>query len=107
MGFPKFPTVGDYKVSISPKMSTDDTYDGTAKTNTKKDREIETAATHTDERDIDPRKVKKEHDARILESARKMDLNGQGAAEVKSIAEQQSKILRNTLEKQLQQKQSK
>src|SRR5262245_31849725 len=99
MGFPKLPTVGGYKVSISPKTSTDDTYDGTAKTNIKRDRKTEASVTRTDERDIDPRTVKKEHDAKILESARKMDLNGQGAAEVKSIADQQARMIRNTLDK--------
>jgi hypothetical protein len=107
MGFPKLPTVGDYKVSISPKTSTDDTYDGTAKTETKKDRNVETSLTPRDERDIDPRKIKKEHDAKILESAKKMDFDGQNAKEVKSIADQQAKMIRATLEKQLQEKQSK
>ena len=46
MGFPKLPTVGGYKVSISPKTSTDDTYDGTGKTNIKRDRSMEAARWH-------------------------------------------------------------
>jgi len=106
MGIPKLPTVGGYKVDVTPKTSTSDTYDGTAAAKTKQDRGAEKAASHTDERDIDPRKTKKEHDEKILQDARKMDFDGQNAKDVKSIAEQNAKMLRDALNKQLQQKKS-
>ena len=102
MGIPKLPSVGGFNVEVSPKMSTDDKYDGTAKANTKRDRDIERVVTGTDERDIDPRTVKKEHDEKILQAAKKIQIGeGDHAAEIKSVADQRSQMIRQTLEKQL------
>jgi hypothetical protein len=102
MGFPKLPTVGGYKVEISPKGSTDDQLDGAGRTGGKRDKNIREAATRSDERNVDPRKVKQEHNEKILQDAAKMKIGeDEHASEVKSVAAQNAKILRQNLEKQL------
>jgi hypothetical protein len=102
MGFPKLPTVGGYKVQISPKMSTDDQLDGAGRTGGKRDKNIREAATPTSERNVDPRTVKQEHDEKILQDAAKMKIGeDQHASEIKTVADQNAKLLRQMLEKQL------
>ena len=102
MGIPKLPSFGGYQVEIKPTTSTDDQLDGTARARTKRDRNIEGAASHTDERNIDPRKVKKEHDEKILQDAKNMKIGeGDHATERKTIADQNAKMIRQALEKQL------
>lgn len=105
MGFPKLPTVGGYQVDIKPTTSTDDQFDGTAKANKKRDGNIEKAATRPDERDIDPRTIKKEQDERNLQAAKKMKIGEQEAGnEVKTVANQQAQIIRQYLDDQLKNK---
>jgi hypothetical protein len=102
MGVPKLPTVGGYKIEISPKGSTDDQFDGAGRTGGKRDKNIRESATRTDERNVDPRKVKQEHDEKILQDAAKMKIGEDGHAnEIKTIADQNARFLRNSLEKQL------
>ena len=105
MGFPKLPTVGGFQVGVHPTGETDDQFDGTAKTNTKRERNIENAMTRPDERNLDPRALKKEHDEKILQAAKKLKIGEQGGAEdVKNVANQQSQIVRQMLEQQLKNK---
>jgi len=102
MGFPKLPTVGDYKIQIGPKMSTDDQLDGAGRTGGKRDKNIREAATPSDERNIDPRTVQQQHDEKILQDAAKMKIGEDGHAnEIKGIADQNAKLIRQSLEKQL------
>lgn len=105
MGFPKLPTVGGIKVEISPTGSTSDLYDGTAKTNTKRHREIEKTMTPRDERDIDPKTIKRERDEKNLQAAKNIKIGEQqGGNEVKTVANQQAQIVRQMLEKQIKDK---
>ena len=101
MGFPKLPTIGGFKVDVSVPTSTDDKYDGTAKTNTKRDRDIERVTTHRDERDLDPRSLKKEQDEKNLQGARKIKIGDDGHQEIKTVADQRARMIRATLDKQL------
>ena len=101
MSFPKLPTVGGFKVSVVPTGETDDQFDGTAKTNTKRERNIENTMTRPDERNLDPRALKKEQDEKNLQAARKLKMGQEGAEEVKTIANQQAQMIRQALEKQL------
>jgi len=101
MGIPKLPTFGGFKVEISPTMSTDDKYDGTAKANTKRDRNVEGAATPPDERNLNPATLKREQDEKNLNGARKLKMGDQGQAEIRTVADQQAKIIRQMLDKQL------
>ncbi len=55
--------------------------------------------TRPDERNVNPATVKREHDEKILKDAKKMKMGEDGhAAEVKTVADQQAKIIRQTLE---------
>jgi|GEM_PF-3453315 len=102
MGIPKLPTFGGIKVEISPKMSTDDQLDGAGRTGRKRDSNVRGAATPSDEKNLDPRPLKKEHDEKILNDAKRLKIGEDGhAAEVRTLADQQAKIIRQTLEKQL------
>jgi hypothetical protein len=101
MGIPKLPSIGGFQVEISPKTSTDDQYDGTAAANKKRARNAEKAVTPRDDRDMDPRQLKKEQDERNLQAAKKLKIGDEGHAEIKTVAEQQAKIIRQALDQQL------
>jgi hypothetical protein len=105
MGFPKLPTVGGFKVDARPTGETSDEFDGTAKARSKRDRNIEKSVSGVDERDRDPKAIKKEQDERNLQAAKKLKIGAQeGGEEVKTIASQNAEIMRKRLEMQLKEK---
>ena len=105
MGFPKLPTVGGFKVQVGVTGETTEEFDGTAKARSKRDRNIEGSVSHTDDRDRDPKAIKREQDEKNLQNARKLKIGAQeGGEEVKSIGRQNAELIRKHLEAQLKDK---
>ncbi len=105
MGVPKLPTVGGFKVQVGVTGETSDEFDGTAKARSKRDRNIESSVSRTDERDRDPKAIKREQDEKNLQAAKKLKIGAQESGEeVKSIANQNAQLMRKHLEAQLKEK---
>lgn len=101
MGILKLPTFGGVKVDVTVTTSTDGKLDGTAKARTARDRDVERSASRRDERDVDPKKLKKEQDEKNLKGAKKIKIGDDGRQEIRTVAEQQAKMIRAALDKQL------
>jgi hypothetical protein len=105
MGFPKLPTVGGFKVDVRGTGETSDEFDGTAKARSKRDSNIEKSVSRPDDRDRDPKDIKREQDEKNLQAAKKLKIGAQeGGEEVKTIASQNAEIMRKRLELQLKEK---
>ena len=105
MGFPKLPTIGGFKVEVGYKGGTSDELDGTAKARSKRDRNVEKSVSGKDDRDRDPKDIKREQDEKNLQNAKKIKIGTQESSEeVKTIANQNAEIMRKHLEMQLKEK---
>lgn len=105
MGFPKLPTVGGFKVDVRPTGGTSDEFDGTAKARSKRDSNIEKSVSRPDERDRDPKAIKREQDEKNLQAAKKLKIGAQESGEeVKTIASQNAQIIRQQLDAKLKEK---